>query len=83
MTSHNARQLLNAPALSPKQIGEIFVAVPVEYHPQLVTVLDEIERLKWECAGWKGRCEMAREERDDIASRYWMLQMEKVPGGKV
>lgn len=83
MDTRNARQLLNAKGLDPKRVGEIFVAVPVEYHPQLVMLMDEIERLKWECAGWQGRCEMARSERDDIASRYWMLQMEKVPGGKV
>jgi hypothetical protein len=43
----------------------------------------EVDRLRFENAGLEERVRRAREERDDIQTRYWQLQMAKVPGGPV
>lgn len=84
--SYNARHLLSADPLKVEDIAAILRAtasVEGEFDPHVVRLAQEVERVQWEMLGWKGRCEEARKERDDVASRYWTLQMHKVKGGPV
>lgn len=68
------RHLVNAKPLTPQRIGEMFVKVPTEHHPHLVTLLDEIERLRWEAQCWEGRCVEARKERDSYNDQLYQVR---------
>ncbi len=74
MTAQASRHLVNAKPLDAKRIGEMFVRVPVEHHPDLVALLDEIERLKWEALCWEGRCTEARSERDSYNNQLYQVR---------
>lgn len=85
-SSHNARQMLSDEPLGVADIAKILRAtasVEGEFDPNVVRLAQEVERLQWDLQGWKGRCEQAREERDEAKKLYWILQMTKVPGGPV
>lgn len=57
--------------------------LPAETARDMEALYLEVDRLRFELAGANERTRIAREERDDIAKRYWCLQMQKVPGGPI
>ncbi len=60
---------------------------PTEAAPQelqdLYRLWFEVDTLRFEHAGQINRADLLKEQLEDLQSRYWTLQMTKVPGGKV
>ena len=86
MSSSGARHLLSRDPLKVEDIAAILRATATpegEFNVHVVRLAQEVERIQWELQGAIGARDYARSERDDLASRYWTLQMTKVPGGAV
>jgi hypothetical protein len=86
MTSHNARHLLNDEPLTTADVAKLLqqtATVEGEFHPGVLRLVAEFDRLRWELAGANERARVAREERDKVEKLYWTLQMTKLPGGPV
>lgn len=43
----------------------------------------ELDSVRFECAGQKGRADQLKDELTTLQSQYWSLQMTKLPGGKI
>jgi hypothetical protein len=43
----------------------------------------ELDWLRFEVAGQRGRADTLRDQLQELEGKYWALQMHKVPGGKI
>jgi hypothetical protein len=86
VSSHNARHLLNDEPLTTADVADLLrktATTDGEFHPGVLRLVAEFDRLRWELAGADERARVAREERDKVEKLYWTLQMTKLPGGKI